>query len=1112
MESIWKILGIEETFDLDNIKNAYRQKLVSVNPEDDPEGFKALRSAYETALQQAKNTDTEKQSDTETLTEYDIWIKKIEEIYSNFTKRIDTACWTEVLQEDICISLDTSSEAKERLLRFLMDNFRLPYKVWRCLEECFHITDEKEELYEKFPREFVDYVIRSVSNEEFLNYTLFEGDEDSDYDGYISSYFKIKNSVDEGNTENFQELYTECKDYFIYHPYLMVEEARYYSKQQEYEKALELLKQLYESHAEDNYILYYLCDAYLKVGREQEASWHFNLLLEREPNHYSGKLGVAQCHILKQEYEKAKEMYLDILEVYHGDNYVNEKLLEVNEFLIEKFSKDYEQDKNNMKAGLELGWCLCQNGKYKETVDLLDAICPDEEHEFEYNNLKGRSLLYCEQYERALSYLPKWLEGLEAIEPDDTPENKKKRRRIGYAYYAIGCAYAELPGEDEEQNRETALEYLDNACQKETDSFERLGYKNYKANILFRLERYEQCVDVCDEIIEESAHYYPAFVRRQEAYYQLKRYQDVIDDYYRAVDIYAKEAKPYELAAKTFLQFDKYEDAFRIVERAEQEEVVSTRLLYYKARILRLMNRETADIVKAYELAAELKTEDKIQELERKGDAWYEGALCKIELNELDKAMEEIQEAILLAPSEGDYLYCKANILFNQCKYKEAKNLYEILKERYPDSDTLLFKLGRVYDLLELTATALSYYLKVLELYPEHGSVNHYIAAAYEVLGNQKHKNSYYEKALPYYTKQIEVYPNDYNYIERGLLYVKLERFEDAVEDYKLAIAYDPESPYPYNNMGIAYKYMKKFKEAIECFLKAVELRGDDKNMRPFLNLASCYSILKEYENAEKYYIENTRVFSEFKDAYKELGLFYRRIKEFDKAINFYEKEKARWQDEDEADYLVRLADTYLEKGDIRKAEALYKKAIKTNPESEDAFSSYAELCFYYKQKYRKALRLYKKAVDICNDATSYDHSDYLYYMGKAYYYMGDKDKAKAVMTEVMEYYIRTYGSISQYLSSSSYKPIRNYVIGIIYYYSGEIEKAREHLEKVDSNIICRQCKYSVCYEALIGKGLLLEYERKYAEAVRYYQEAKDITTDAYCHFLINRLKKAKSI
>ena len=46
---VWSILGIEETKDQDSIIAAYRAKVVSVNPEDDPEGFKRLREAFEEA-------------------------------------------------------------------------------------------------------------------------------------------------------------------------------------------------------------------------------------------------------------------------------------------------------------------------------------------------------------------------------------------------------------------------------------------------------------------------------------------------------------------------------------------------------------------------------------------------------------------------------------------------------------------------------------------------------------------------------------------------------------------------------------------------------------------------------------------------------------------------------------------------------------------------------------------------------------------------------------------------------------------------------------------------------------------------------------------------------
>lgn len=57
MNDFFNTLGIEATKEEKKIKKAYRARLHAVNPEDDPDGFKRLREAYEEALKYARQKE-----------------------------------------------------------------------------------------------------------------------------------------------------------------------------------------------------------------------------------------------------------------------------------------------------------------------------------------------------------------------------------------------------------------------------------------------------------------------------------------------------------------------------------------------------------------------------------------------------------------------------------------------------------------------------------------------------------------------------------------------------------------------------------------------------------------------------------------------------------------------------------------------------------------------------------------------------------------------------------------------------------------------------------------------------------------------------------------------
>ena len=92
---VFQILGIPETKEEDIIRQRYLTLLKDTNPEDDPEGFKRLRAAYEEAVRLSKVQEAGEEEEPQG--EAALWMKGVEKIYKDIFLRRDIGAWEEVL-------------------------------------------------------------------------------------------------------------------------------------------------------------------------------------------------------------------------------------------------------------------------------------------------------------------------------------------------------------------------------------------------------------------------------------------------------------------------------------------------------------------------------------------------------------------------------------------------------------------------------------------------------------------------------------------------------------------------------------------------------------------------------------------------------------------------------------------------------------------------------------------------------------------------------------------------------------------------------------------------------------------------------------------------------
>ena len=255
-------------------------------------------------------------------------------------------------------------------------------------------------------------------------------------------------------------------------------------------------------------------------------------------------------------------------------------------------------------------------------------------------------------------------------------------------------------------------------------------------------------------------------------------------------------------------------------------------------------------------------------------------ALFEIEIlifeNKLDNAEKLLEALILSEPSNEEVYIQKANIYSKKKLHQKAILCLNKILDFNPDNAEVYSLIGIEYLFMEDFENAKFNFIKCLNYDDSDYSALYNIVYCFEILEQNNKAIEYlntYLNTNPYcevawhqlgkqylffknYAKAISAFDfaiisDEYfigAYIEKGRALEKINKYNEAIENYKLIIALKDESSYPLLRMGICYNKISNYKKAIQNLNDCIKV--DPQLNKAWYLLAEIYYKNQKYDSA----------------------------------------------------------------------------------------------------------------------------------------------------------------------------------------------------------------------------------------------------------------------
>lgn len=219
-------------------------------------------------------------------------------------------------------------------------------------------------------------------------------------------------------------------------------------------------------------------------------------------------------------------------------------------------------------------------------------------------------------------------------------------------------------------------------------------------------------------------------------------------------------------------------------------------------------------------------------------------------------------------------------------------------------------------------------------------------------------KNKDFNKALKEYKKVPICYLNSIGLVNRGICYLELGLYPQAIRGFKQSIKIDSRNSYAYHNIGLAYAKLTMYKKAIKNLTKAIYFQYDYANT--YCIRGYCYMNLGKYSNAISDLTKAIELNPQYIRAYINRSSAYLCSKQYEKAID--DCTKLNNLDSKSGYHNIGIAYAFLEK--YKEALFDFSMVIKIEPKKYHGYFHRGNVYSDLKQ-YEFAIKDYSNAIEL---------------------------------------------------------------------------------------------------------------------------------------------------